>query len=182
MNPCLFQSPAGAASTFEPFRIPVLATLYTAPSRSFGVRLVHREWSYGLSWVSPFRLCLPSPCALIIAEGRLLVKGFSEVSENFLSSPRYLTLWGGTARAVFQAPDQISGDGRQSLEILGRSPTARLVLRHYGVPLLGYDGRPSEGLGFASPPDSVILSHYRVKVNPFLRFFLKKFFFHTLLC
>jgi len=29
--------------TFEPFRIPGLATLYTAPSRSFAVRLVHRE-------------------------------------------------------------------------------------------------------------------------------------------
>lgn len=42
MNPCLFQSPAGAASTFEPFLTPVLATLYTAPSRSFGVRWFHR--------------------------------------------------------------------------------------------------------------------------------------------
>ena len=82
MNPCLFQSPAGAASTFEPFRIPVLATLYTAPSRSFGVRLVHREWSYGLSWVSPLRLCLPSPCAPIIADRVLLVKGFLEISSE----------------------------------------------------------------------------------------------------
>ena len=60
-------------------------------------------------------LRLPSPCAPIIADCDPLVKGFSEVSEKFLSSPKYLTLWGGTARAVFQAPDQISGDGRQSL-------------------------------------------------------------------
>ena len=135
MNPCLFQSPAGAASTFEPFRIPVLATLYTAPSRSFGVRLVHREWSYGLSWVSPLRLCLPSPCALIIADLDPLVKGFLRIFYEILNS------------------------------LLGRSPTARLVLCHFGVPLLGYGGRPLEGLGFASPPDTVILSHYRADWN-----------------
>ena len=78
MNPCLFQSPAGAASTFEPFRVPALATLYTAPSRSFGVRLVHREWSYGLSWVSPAR-ALPSLtlCLYYITGGRFC-QGVSE--------------------------------------------------------------------------------------------------------
>ena len=63
MNPYLFQSPAGAASTFEPATqlTPQLATVYPAPSRSFGVRLVHRAWSYGLTWVTPSQLCPRSP-------------------------------------------------------------------------------------------------------------------------
>ena len=86
-------------------------------------------------------LCLASTCAPIIADRDPLVKGF--------------------LRSFYEAPRLV----------LGRSPTARLVLCHYGVPLLGYGGRPSEGLGSASPPDNVILSHYRREVNPFLRFF-----------
>jgi len=54
MNPCLFQSLAGAASTFKPAQLaPQLATVYPAPSRSFGVRLVHSARTYGLSWVTP---------------------------------------------------------------------------------------------------------------------------------
>lgn len=41
--------------TFEPFRIPGLATLYTAPSRSFAVRLVHREGLTDSHGSHPFR-------------------------------------------------------------------------------------------------------------------------------
>ena len=41
---------------------PQLATVYPAPSRSFGVRLVHRARSYRLTWVTPASgLCPRSP-------------------------------------------------------------------------------------------------------------------------
>ena len=36
-----------------------------------------------------------------------------------------------------------------------------------GVPLLGSCGRPSEGLGFASPPDMIIISYLSENVNTF---------------
>ena len=60
-------------------------------------------------------LRLPSPCALIIAEGRLLVKEFSEVSEKlFVLSEIPNPLGRYRACLFFKAPDQISGDGRHS--------------------------------------------------------------------
>ena len=55
----------------------------------------------------------------------------------------------------------------------GYKRIARLVLRHHGVPLLGYDPCPSEGLGFASPPDMIMILHNQKNVN---RFFEKSFF------
>lgn len=153
MNPCLFQSPAGAAQTFEPFRIPVLATLYTAPSRSFGVRWSHREGltdsrgSHASGLTAYHRtLGLPSTCAPIIADWDLLVKGFLRI---FFADPR--TSYSG------EAPRE----GLRTTTLA--SPCSALVRR------------PSEGLGFASPPDTVILSHYRAKVNTFLKIYRKNF-------
>lgn len=60
--------------------------------------------------------------------------------------------------------------------LLGYKRIVRLSLRHFGVPLLGYDPWPSEGLGFASPPDIVIITQIVLYVNTFL----KNFCFHTL--
>ena len=40
----------------------------------------------------------------------------------------------------------------------GYKRIARRGLCHFGVPLLGYDPWPSEGLGFASPPDTVSIA------------------------
>ena len=151
MNPCLFQSPAGAAWTFEPFRIPVLATLYTAPSRSFGARWFHRlgltdsRGSHPLGYPM-FGLCLASTCAPIIADQDLLVKGFLRI---FFADPR--TSYSG------EAPRE----GLRTTTLA--SPCSALVRR------------PSEGLGFASPPDTVILSHYRAKVNTFSKIYRKNF-------
>ena len=60
-------------------------------------------------------LCLASTCALIIAEGHLLVKGFSEVSEKiFVLSAIPNPLGRYRACLFLKAPDQISGDGRHS--------------------------------------------------------------------
>ena len=135
MNPCLFQSPAGAASTFEPFRIPVLATLYTAPSRSFGVRLVHREWSYGLSWVSPLRLCLPSPCAPIIACLVTLVKGFEKIFLGSLSAiPR--------GSRLLQSDQRLAG-----LAVLGFERIARLAFVTVASPCSATIRGPWRGWG-----------------------------------
>ena len=53
--------------------------------------------------------------------------------------------------------------------VLGYKRIARLGLRHFGVPLLGYDPWPSEGLGFASPPDIVIIAQSVLYVNTFLK-------------
>ena len=84
MNPCLFQIPAGAASTFEPFRIPALATLYTATISLFrravgSSGMVLRT----LMGHTRFGLCLPSPCACIISQAVGLVKWFLKLFFGF---------------------------------------------------------------------------------------------------
>ena len=107
---------------------PRLVTSYTAPLGS--VRLVHRGWSYGLTWVSP-DLGFASPHPVPV-----LYHSRSGLSRVFL-------------RSFYEAPQLV----------LGRSPAARSAHNHSGVPLLGYRGRPSEGLGFASPPDNDILPY-----------------------
>ena len=183
MNPYLFQSPAGAASTFEPFRIPVLATLYTAPSRSFGVRLVHRERSYGLSWVSPiFRLCLPSPCALIIADRNLFVKGFSIHFANFFASIR-----DAIGSTVSSACSPV-GRGRPDSPPFGWIiPT---LVRHCYQPFLGGGAQTQHLPTFratascsgghqipleSSPFDGLILSYFGGFVKGFLKIFYENF-------
>ena len=151
MNPCLFQSPAGAASTFEPFRIPVLATLYTAPSRSFGARLVHREWSYRLSWVASARI--PDVRTLPSLTLCPYYSRFCSACQGFLR--------------IFFADPRTSYSGEAPREGLRTTTSAS--------PCSALVRRPSEGLGFASPPDTVILSHYRTKVNTFLKIYQKNF-------
>ena len=84
MNPCLFQSPAGAASTFEPLRDP------TARHRVSRTISLFRRAVGSLGMVlrtlvgrTRFGLCLPSPCVPIIADWDPLVKGFSIHFANF---------------------------------------------------------------------------------------------------
>ena len=131
MNPCLFQSPAGAASTFEPFRIPVLATLYTAPSRSFGVRLVHREWSYGLSWVSPASgFAFPHPVPLLQQIVICLSRGFRNFVPQFLGLSPFPCGFGRPRASTLVEPcyPPFLGGGAQTLQFLRLRATASCSL------------------------------------------------------
>lgn len=57
---------------------------------------------------------------------------------------------------------------RGSSNLVFRSISHRKDCAHpLGVPLLGSCGRPSEGLGFASPPDMIIISYLDENVNTF---------------
>ena len=64
----------------------------------------------------------------------------------------------------------------RSLLALGSSPAGRSAHNHSGVPLLGSRGRPSEGLGFASPPDTIIIPQPGANVNTFFEKILRNFF------
>ncbi len=180
MNPCLFQSPAGAASTFEPLCDPsarhTVSRTISLFRRAVGGFLGLTDSRGSHLWWLPFHpRALPSPCTLIIAEGRLLVKGFSEVSENFLSSPYYL-IHPDNTRADCRLPTRFLAMVVNPLGILGSSSTLprgacllhsdqRLagltVLREFvrwkactsplGVPLLGSQRASLGGAGVRIP-------------------------------
>ena len=102
MNPCLFQSPAGAASTFEQILDPPQCSPHCIPHHLalsacgwfIGNGLTDSHGSHPL-WASP-SLTL---CPYYSRSGSACQGVFQKFLKKFLSSPRYLTLWGGTARA-----------------------------------------------------------------------------------
>lgn len=92
------------------------------------------------------------PVTSILSHTGKKVKGFSEVSEKlFVLSAILNPLGRYRACLFFKAPDQISGDGRQSLDILGSNSRGKVCAQPLWRPLARLPRASLGGAGVRIP-------------------------------
>ena len=127
--------------------------------RRVGLRpaVVSSARTYGLSWVAP-SVALPrlNLCPYY-SRSESTCQGFLE---NFLGSPSAIP----RGSRLLHSDQRLAG-----LAVLGCNSREKDCAHPLGFPLLGSRGRPLEGLGFASPPDMIIIPYPGPNVNPFFQ-------------